>query len=68
MTAFHLESVYYGEERCLPGESQVVVWAVPRADGAAGASELPVLGGWLPCEWVIACEEGETLASPFGPG
>lgn len=53
MTAFHPESVYYGEERCPPGESQVVVLAVPRADGAAGAPQLPVFGvcpvsGWLP--------------------
>lgn len=63
MTAFHPENVHYGEERCPPGESQVVVLAVPRADGAAA-----VRVRWLPCDWVAVPEEGEALASPSDPG
>lgn len=55
MTAFHPESVYYGEERCPPGEfageSQVVVRAVPHPNGAAGAPRLPALA-CLPSGWV----------------
>lgn len=71
MTAFHPESVYYGEERCPPGEfadeSRVVVWAVPCPDGAVRVPQLPVLE-CLPSGWVAAPEQSEALASPSRPG
>lgn len=56
MTAFHPESVYYGEERCPPGEfadeSCVIVRAIPHPSGAARAPRFLCLcvipiGGWL---------------------
>lgn len=71
MTAFHPESARYGQERCPPGEfageSRVVVWAVPRPAGAAGAPQSPALVCLL-SGWVAAPEEGEALTSPLGSG
>lgn len=45
----------------------MVVRAVPRPDGAAGAFQLPALA-CLPSEWVHAPQEGEALATLLGPG